>query len=118
MWKESGKILFSNTERPLALGKICVGGFLINILNPKLSMFFMAFLPQFVSDNSLASLSLMLVMSAIFMAMTLGVFVLYGLAAAKISAYVSSSPMMTKWVQRSFAGAFAIFGLKLSLVNN
>ena len=118
MWKESGKIIFEQTERQLDLAKICISGFLINILNPKLSMFFMAFLPQFVSNNASGPFFMMLIMSAIFMAMTFVVFVLYGLTAAKVSTCVSSSPMVTKWAQRSFAGAFALFGLKLSLVNN
>jgi len=118
IWRASGTMTFSQPEQQTNLKRVCLGGFLINILNPKLSIFFLAFLPQFVPLNETTPLPLMISMSAIFMAMTLGIFILYGLAAAKVSAYVTASPGATKWIQRSFAGAFAAFGLKLATAEN
>ena len=121
MWRESGKMKFNQPEhlkQRASLTKVCVGGFLVNILNPKLSVFFLAFLPQFVPSNETSPFPLIISMSLVFMGITLGVFIFYGLAAAKISAYVISSPSATKWIQRSFAGAFAAFGMKLALIEN
>ncbi|HJO85328.1 MAG: LysE family translocator [Rhodospirillales bacterium] len=118
IWKDSGSLQINRPEGAQNLTRVCISGFLINILNPKLSIFFLAFLPQFVPAEEANPLTLMIAMSAIFMAMTLSIFILYGLAAAKVSTYVTSSPQATKWLQRSFAGAFATFGLKLALTDN
>jgi threonine/homoserine/homoserine lactone efflux protein len=118
IWRQSGSLNIDRPQNQASMTRVCFGGFLVNILNPKLSIFFLAFLPQFVPAGETNPLPLMINMSAIFMAMTLGIFILYGLAAAKVSAYVTSSPQIIKWVQRSFAGAFAAFGAKLALTDN
>jgi len=118
IWRASGSMAIDQPAHRTNLTRVCFGGFLVNILNPKLSIFFLAFLPQFVPINTAAPLPLMISMSAIFMLMTLGIFILYGLAAAKVSAYVTSSPGATKWIQRGFAGAFAAFGAKLALTES
>src|SRR5271168_4943154 len=64
----------------------------INLLNPKLSIFFMAFLPQFVGANEAHPLLRMLGLSGVFMAMTFVIFVGYGLFAASIRDHVISRP--------------------------
>jgi threonine/homoserine/homoserine lactone efflux protein len=87
---------------------------LINILNPKLSIFFLAFLPQFVSTDELHPLSRMLALSAVFMLMTFVVFVGYGLFAASIRDHVISRPRVLTWMRRTFAGAFVALGAKLA----
>jgi threonine/homoserine/homoserine lactone efflux protein len=88
---------------------------LINILNPKLSIFFFAFLPQFVSPGEANALPRMLELSAVFMAMTFVVFALYGLFAASVRAHVVSRPAVMTWLRRSFAAAFFALGAKLAL---
>jgi threonine/homoserine/homoserine lactone efflux protein len=95
--------------------QIVVTGILINILNPKLSLFFLAFLPQFVSAEEQAPLARMLMLSAVFMLMTFVVFVFYGLAAAAVRDHVVSRPQVMVWMRRAFAGAFAALGAKLAL---
>ena len=92
-----------------------VKGFLINILNPKLSLFFLAFLPLFVSPDVSSPILQMIALSLLFMAMTLFIFVLYGLLANGVRRYVVGSPRLILWLQRSFAAAFAGLGLKLAL---
>jgi threonine/homoserine/homoserine lactone efflux protein len=87
---------------------------LINILNPKLSIFFLAFLPQFIHADEAQPLSQMLLLSAVFMAMTFVVFAIYGLFAAAIRDHVISRPRVLTWMRRSFAGAFAALGAKLA----
>ncbi|MEU9193490.1 LysE family translocator [Streptomyces hundungensis] len=87
---------------------------LINFLNPKLSMFFLAFLPQFVPADSAHSLVPMLELSAVFMAMTFVVFVVYGAFAAGVRDHIISRPKVLAWMRRTFAVAFVGLGLKLA----
>lgn len=98
--------------------KIMTRGVLINILNPKLSIFFLAFLPQFVSPSSPTLTLDMLGLSLIFMIMTFVVFVVYGLCAASVRQHILSRPAVMTWLRRAFAGAFVGLGLKLAFSEN
>lgn len=114
MWRETGGMTFSKTEERNGLFKIAFRGFLINILNPKLSMFFLAFLPLFVRQGeSIAPMVQLLILSSIFMGLTLVIFILYGTCAHLVSVYVTGSPKMVTRLQRSFAIIFAGLGVKL-----
>jgi len=115
MWRETGAFQFKSYSRETGLWQIAVRGFLINILNPKLSIFFLAFLPLFVSPNTSSPMFEIFVLSLIFMAMTLAVFILYGLCATGVSRYVVNSPRAIVWMQRSFAATFAALGVKLAM---
>ena len=95
--------------------RVIVTGILINILNPKLSIFFLAFLPQFIAANEVHPLARMLELSATFMAMTFVVFVLYGLFAASVRDRVVTRPKVMSWLRRSFALGFAALGARLAL---
>ena len=97
------------------LARVAMRGILINILNPKLSIFFLAFLPQFTPADVADPLWVMAGHSAVFMAMTLVVFLLYGQFAALARERVMSSPGVMRWLQRSFAGLFAALGVRLAL---
>lgn len=93
---------------------VILKGLLINILNPKLSIFFMAFLPQFVAPSSPTLTMDMAGLSLVFMAMTFAVFVLYGVFAASVRHHVVRHPSVMTWLRRLFAGAFAGLGVKLA----
>ena len=95
--------------------QVTVTGILVNILNPKLSIFFLAFLPQFINAGEPHPLSRMLLLSGVFMLMTFVVFVGYGLFAASIRDHVISRPRVLSWMRRSFAAAFVALGAKLAL---
>jgi threonine/homoserine/homoserine lactone efflux protein len=97
--------------------RVVVTGFLINILNPKLSIFFLAFLPQFIAAGEPYPLARMLELSAVFMLMTWVVFVLYGLFAAGVRDRVVSRPDVMRWLRRAFAGGFALLGARLALAD-
>ncbi|UCM89967.1 LysE family translocator [Streptomyces marincola] len=90
---------------------------LLNFLNPKLSMFFLAFLPQFVPADSGNSLPHMLVLSAAFMIMTFVVFVIYGAFAAAVRDHVITRPKVLAWMRRTFAVAFVGLGVQLALAS-
>ena len=95
--------------------RVTITGILINILNPKLSIFFFAFLPQFIRADEPQPLPLMLELSAVFMLMTFVVFVGYGLFAASVRDHVISRPRVLTWMRRTFAAAFVGLGAKLAL---
>ena len=102
----------SGRGRPRAL----VGrAFLINILNPKLTIFFLAFMPQFVEPGAASPLAELALLSAIFMAMTFAVFIVYGLLAHAFRRTVVESPRVQAWLRRGFAAAFAALGGQLAL---
>ena len=115
MWRETGALQFDSHAQARDLLQIATRGFLINILNPKLSIFFLAFLPLFVSGSAASPISQMVLLAMVFMAMTLLVFILYGISANGVRRYVVHSPRTIQRVQRSFAAIFALLGLKLAL---
>ena len=115
--RERGALSVEKATGTRSAAQIAVTAILINILNPKLSIFFLAFLPQFVSTDEANPLSSMLVLSAIFMLMTFVVFVGYGRFAASIRDHVISRPQVLTWMRRTFAGAFAVLGAKLAFAD-
>jgi threonine/homoserine/homoserine lactone efflux protein len=94
--------------------RLVVKAILLNLLNPKLTIFFLAFLPQFVSPNASSPLGQMLLLSGVFMLMTFVVFAVYGLLAHSFRAVVINSQRVQNWMRRSFASAFAGLGLHLA----
>jgi len=103
--------------RPVARSsrRVIVTAILINILNPKLSIFFLAFLPQFIAADEAHPLARMLELSGAFMAMTFVVFAVYGLFAASVRDRVITRPKVMAWLRRSFAAGFAALGARLAL---
>lgn len=120
MWQDTGKIYLPPEQKrsPKNGFPILTRGILINILNPKLSIFFLAFLPQFISHSKISPLLQMLILSLIFMAMTLLVFIVYGLSAHAISTRFFNSSRSVLWMKRTFAVCFAAIGLKLAAVES
>jgi threonine/homoserine/homoserine lactone efflux protein len=95
--------------------RIARQGALINILNPKLSIFFLALLPPFLSGNPATATSEMMAMGAVFMAMTFAVFVAYGVFAAAARDYLLQSERVMRWLTRGFAAIFAALAGRLAL---
>jgi threonine/homoserine/homoserine lactone efflux protein len=115
--REHGALRVEKDMTPRSAAMVITSAILINILNPKLSIFFLAFLPQFVSASETAPLARMLELSAVFMLLTFVVFVGYGIFAAAIRSHVISRPRVLTWMRRAFAGAFAALGAKLALTD-
>lgn len=114
-WQDRSAFAVSDTPTVATARSLLLRGLLMNILNPKLTIFFLAFLPQFVTPGSTAPTVQMLVLSGVFMAMTFAVFVAYGLLANVFRRAVIESPRVQNWLRRSFAAAFAGLGLNLAL---
>ncbi len=113
-WRDRRAFAIERAQ-PMSTRALVGKAVLLNTLNPKLTIFFLAFLPQFVQPGSAMSpLNQMLVLSAIFMAMTLGVFVVYGVLAHGFRAHVVGSDRVQGWLRRGFAATFALLGLRLA----
>lgn len=119
MWRDTGALaLEPSAKEPDAASRparIVSAGILINLLNPKLTLFFLAFMPQFVDPDAADATVEMLGLAGVFMAVTFIVFVLYGLLAAQARDHVISRPGVMRAVKRSFASMFALMGLRLAL---
>lgn len=113
--REKGALAVDQNTDARSPGDVIIRGFLINILNPKLSIFFLAFLPQFVPAHGEGAALSMIGLGGVFMAMTFVVFVGYGLCAAAVRNHVVSRPKVMAWVRRVFAGTFAALGARLAL---
>jgi threonine/homoserine/homoserine lactone efflux protein len=115
--KEHGALKIEADHNPRSDGQVIVSAILVNVLNPKLSIFFFAFLPQFISVGEANPLSQMLELSLVFMAMTFAVFVICGVFAASVRNYVISRPRILAWMRRTFAAAFVALGAKLAVAD-
>ena len=115
MLRSGGALDVKPDSAPRPAWLIVRDGIAVNILNPKLSIFFLAFLPQFIPVGTAHPTALMAELALVFMALTFVVFVVYGRAAAAARAHVLARPRVMDWLKRSFAAAFALLGLRLAL---
>jgi threonine/homoserine/homoserine lactone efflux protein len=113
--REQGALKVETRADKRSAWRVLIDGVAINVLNPKLSIFFVAFLPQFIPAGEASPLARMLELSGVFMAMTFVVFALYGLFAAAMRDHVVTRPSVMAWLRRTFAAAFVALGAKLAL---
>ena len=113
--RERGALKIEKEVGARSAAQVTLQAILINILNPKLSIFFLAFLPQFISADEPHPLRLWLAQSGVFMPMTFVIFVGYGLFAASIRDHVISRPRVLAWMRRTFAAAFVALGARLAV---
>lgn len=114
-WRDRSAFVVESVPSRTASLSLVVKAFLLNILNPKLTIFFLAFLPQFVEPGASSPLGQLLLLSAVFMLMTFAVFVVYGFLAHAFRKAVIESPRVQAWLRRGFAAAFAGLGAQLAL---
>ncbi len=112
--QEKGAMRIDGDASPRTVARVMVDGIALNLLNPKLSIFFVAFLPQFADKAATNPLLEMLALSGVFMAMTFVVFAIYGLFAAAMRDHVVGRPKVMLWLRRSFAAAFGALAVRLA----
>ena len=115
MWREAGRLEIDKKSTETSPIRIILKAIAINLLNPKLTIFFFGFLPLFISKNSSAATIEMIALSAVFMGLTFIVFALYGLLASGISSYLVNSSRVVKRLQQGFAVILAGFAVQLGL---
>jgi threonine/homoserine/homoserine lactone efflux protein len=114
---EKGAMRIDGDASPRTVVRVMVDGIALNLLNPKLSIFFVAFLPQFTDKAAASPLLALLALSAVFMAITFVVFAIYGLFAAAMRDHVVGRPKVMLWLRRSFAAAFGALAVRLAFTN-
>lgn len=115
MWRAAGTLDINKKSAETNSMQIAMKAIAINLLNPKLTIFFFAFLPLFVSRNSTSPTLEMISLSTVFMGMTFIVFALYGILASGVSTYLMNSSKLVKRFQQAFAVILAAFAVKLAL---
>ncbi|WP_228448119.1 LysE family translocator [Sulfurospirillum diekertiae] len=113
-WRDKGGFETEAISARTSAFSLASKAFLLNILNPKLTIFFLAFLPQFIAPETPSPVLDMMVLSVVFMLMTFGVFVLYGLLAHVFRQRVIASHRVQTWLRRGFALTFAGLGIQLA----
>jgi threonine/homoserine/homoserine lactone efflux protein len=113
--REDGALHVSERHTHAPYARIILNGILLNVLNPKLTLFFLAFLPQFVPAVKTNPSLAMVELSGVFMLLTFLVFVGYGAFAAAAHSQIVSRPKVLIWFRRSFAATFGVLGLRLAL---
>lgn len=113
-WRDKSAFAVDGSLSRTSAAGLVVKAFLLNILNPKLTIFFLAFLPQFVEPSASQPLLQLLLLSAVFMAMTFAVFVVYGFIAHSFRTRVMESVRVQRWLRYGFAAAFATLGARLA----
>ena len=116
--KDKGALAVEEEDAPKSARKMITTGILINILNPKLTAFFFAFLPLFVNSGDPQSLLRMLQLGAVFMLLTFVIFGAYGVFAAAVREQVLTRPRVLAWMRRVFAGSFVALGAKLAFIKH
>lgn len=113
--KQGGALNVQDSKDSVSLPKVALRGALINVLNPKLSIFFLALLPPFLSGDPATATAEMVGLGSVFMLMTFVVFVIYGCFAAVARDWILQSEAAMKWMNRSFAAIFAALAGRLAL---
>jgi threonine/homoserine/homoserine lactone efflux protein len=113
-WNDKSAFALNDAATRCSALSLVVRALLLNILNPKLTIFFLAFLPQFVAPSAVGPLTQLLLLSGVFMAMTFAVFVVYAFLAHVFRESVIESPPVQAWMRRSFAAAFTGMGVHLA----
>jgi threonine/homoserine/homoserine lactone efflux protein len=113
-WRDKSQLAVQDDQPPRSPARVISSAMLANLLNPKLTVFFFAFLPQFVPPHAPHELGRLLLLSGVFMAMTFVVFVLYGVTAAAVRRHLIERPKVVQQVRRLFAASFVGLGIKLA----
>jgi threonine/homoserine/homoserine lactone efflux protein len=99
------------------MGPVVWRGILLNVLNPKLTVFFFAFLPQFLDASPGLLDSKLIGLGGIFMLMTLVVFAVYALASAAIRDLVLAAPVARRWIERALGALLIGFAARLAFTD-
>lgn len=114
-WRDRTPLEVDAAAAPKRAGRVIVEGVLLNLLNPKLTIFFFAFLPQFVQPGRADTVPQMLMLSGVFMLATFVVFAIYGVFAAGVRRQVISRPRVVQWMRRTFAAAYVLLAGRLAV---
>ncbi|MCC6498428.1 MAG: LysE family translocator [Propionibacteriaceae bacterium] len=114
-WRDRTPLVADDSAETRTARSIVREAVLINLLNPKLTIFFFAFLPLFVQPGAGEGWVQMTVLGLVFMAVTLLVFAGYGVLAAAVRSHVLQRPSVVAWLRRTFAATYLVLAGRLAL---
>jgi threonine/homoserine/homoserine lactone efflux protein len=117
-WRDKSELTVDDAPAPASAGRVILTAVLINLLNPKLTIFFFAFLPQFVPGSEPNAWLRMTGLGLVFMAITFIVFALYGIFAAMMRRQVLARPRVVTWMRRTFAATYLLLAGRLAVTNS
>ncbi len=117
-WRDNSELTVDDAPAPATAGRVILTAVLINLLNPKLTIFFFAFLPQFVPGSEPHAWLRMTGLGLVFMAITFIVFALYGIFAATMRRQVLARPRVVTWMRRTFAATYLLLAGRLAVTNS
>ncbi|MGI9093273.1 MAG: LysE family translocator [Mycobacteriales bacterium] len=116
-WREQGVLAVGEGDSPKSVPRVVGSAVLVNLLNPKLTIFFFALLPQFVPSRGSDATPRLLMLSAVFMLMTFVVFALYGVFAGAARNHLIARPRIVNRIRRVFAVSFVALSAKLAVTS-
>ena len=114
-WRDRSALEVDGGAAPRSAWRVIGQAVLVNVLNPKLTIFFFAFLPQFVEPGQPSTILRMVALSGFFMLVTLVVFAGYGVFAAAVRTHVINKPRVVSWLRRVFAGSYVVLAGRLAV---
>lgn len=105
-WRQTGALAPSTEEHETSARRVIGNAVLVNLLNPKPTLFFLVFLPMFVDPRAEGAVLRMAGMGLAFMAVTLVIFTAYAIGAAWLRRYVIEKPRVMRGIGRGFAICF------------
>ncbi|MGI8651872.1 MAG: LysE family translocator [Geodermatophilaceae bacterium] len=102
---------------PTSMSVVVRRGILLNVLNPKLTLFLFAFLPQFLDGSPSLLAPTVIALGGVFMLMTFAMFALYALVTAAVREAVLAAPAARRWVERVLGAVLIGFAAKLAFTD-
>ena len=114
-FRERDEGLSFGRQKPMAYASLYKKGIVMNVLNPKVSLFFLALQPQFVDPSAGQIPQQMLVLGVIFLVQALAVFTLVSIGAEKLRQWLSAHTAITRRIHWLKGAIFALIGIQIAV---
>ena len=114
-WRDKNVFRFQPSSSPVSFHRLFWQGVLSNVLNPKIAIFFLAFLPQFVDKTASQVTLQLIVLGLTFAILGLGFLLVVGYSSGAIGSWITRRPGYTQFLGRLSGGILIGLGVRLAL---